>query len=120
MSFYSDLQVVAQKVLADFKQGTVKLVKITAGTGPAYNPGTPSRTEYDLKATVKGVSYSYVQQGFSTKTDLEVISAVRTDVTPDLDDFINIDGIDYKIVQDNTVPSAGVKVVWKFIVRKGG
>jgi len=120
MTFYDDMQSVATNVHDDFKQGTVRLVKITSGSGPAYNPGAPTKTYYVLSATVKGVSFLFVQQGFSTETDFEVIASVRSDVTPDLDDFIEIDGVEYKIVKDISVPSAGTKVAWKFIVRKGG
>ena len=120
MTFYSDMQKVASSVMSDFKQGTVKLVKIAAGTGPAYDPGTPIRVEHDLDATVSGISFQYQQEGFSTSTDLQVIAAVLDGITPTLNDFVKIDGIEHKIVRDLTVPSAGTKVVWKFIVRKGG
>jgi len=44
---------------------------------------------------------------------------VVSGVTPNMRDFIEVDGERLKIVQDISTPAAGVRVVWKFIVRKG-
>lgn len=120
MSLYDELQGVAKSLLKEFKQGTVKLVQVTPGAGPADNPGTATETSYELDATVKGVSRKYLNTSFIVASDLEVTSAVIDDVTPNEKDFIVIDDVRHKIVQDLSTPAAGAKVVWKFIVRRGG
>ena len=120
MSIYDDLQVVASEILTEFKQGAVNLVQTTPGAGPDDNPGAPTLTSYSLNAVVKGVSFKYVSQGLATASDLEVTSAVSSEVTPSEKDFLEIDSVKYKIVQLMNVPGAGTSSVWKFIVRKGG
>ena len=37
---YSELQNVTKEIMGEFKQGEVRLVKITKGGGPAHNPKT--------------------------------------------------------------------------------
>ena len=120
MTIYEELKLVASDLLKEFKQGIINLVKITPGNGPADNPGSPTSVNHVLDAVVRGVSFRYVKQGLAVITDLEVTSAVVDGVTPSEKDFISIDSVTYKIVQMMSVPSAGTKVVWKFIVRKGG
>lgn len=120
MTIYDDFQGLTTELMGEFKQGSVILVAVAPGTGPADNPGNPTETEYLLKATVKGVSFKYVRQGLAVETDLIVTSAVLSTVTPDKNSFVKIDGVKHKIVQDVSVPAAGTKVAWKFIVRKGG
>lgn len=119
MSFYDEMQKVASDVLSEFKQGTIKYVEIVAGSGPADNPGPSTPASYDLDAVAKGVSFKYVRDGLALSTDLTVTAAVRSDVTPNMKGFIEIDGVRYKIVQDISTPAAGTRAVWKFIVRKG-
>lgn len=121
MSFYSDMQKVATSVLTEFKQGAIKLVQFSQSE--EWSPDDPDeQTEviYDLNGTVSGVSYEYLKEGYAVSTDLTVVAAVVDGVTPTENDFVDIDGVRYKIIKDVSVPSAGTKVVWKFIVRKGG
>jgi len=120
MTIYDDLKPVATELLVDFKQGVITLTQITPGTGPADNPGASTPTVYPLSGTVKGVSFQYVRDGFAVATDLMVTTAVNDDVVPTEKDFIDIDGVRYKIIKDMSVPAAGTKIAWKFIVRKGG
>lgn len=117
---YTELQPVATELLEEFKQGTIALVSITEGSGPADEPGDPVETIHALSATVKGVSFKHVQSGFALESDLMVTSAVLNEVTISGKDFITIDGVRHKIVKDMSVPAAGIKIAWKFIVRKGG
>ncbi len=120
MSIYDELQPIASGLLAEFKQGVIKLIKVTAGTGPADEPGTPTETTTTLDAVSKGVSFKYVQNGFAVASDLMVTAAVVAGITPDMKDFLEIDSVRYKIIAILPAPAAGTKVVWKFIVRKGG
>lgn len=118
MSLYDEMQDVAKSVLGEFKQGTVKLIKVTPGTGAADDPGAPTEVSHTLSASVKGVSYKYIRDGFATVTDREVIASIVDDITPDKSDFIEIDGDRHKILLFEKIPAAGTTVAWKFLVRK--
>lgn len=120
MSIYDELSSEIPSIMSEFKQGEVNLIVVTPANGPVDNPGTPTETSHTLNATVQGVNFKYVQSGLAVSSDLIVTSAVVEGVTPSEKDFISIDGTRHKIVQDMSVPSAGIKLVWKFIVRKGG
>ncbi len=130
MDFYKDLQAVASDVLSTFRQGDIKLVKFEPvevldenGVVIPPSPDQPAETEevlHDLKGTVRGVSFKYLSSSFVTATDLEVTTAVLDGVEVSVNDLIEIDGVRYNIVEDVSVPAAGVRVAWKFIVRKGG
>ena len=117
---YDQFQNLTVGILKQFKQGDIKLLKVTAGVGAADNPGAPTITEYALDAVAKGVSFEYLKMGFAVKSDIMVTAAVLPSVTVTLNDFIQIDGVKYKIISDESVPAAGTVVAWKFIVRKGG
>lgn len=120
MTIYDDLQDVATEILTEFKQDTVQLVKITPGTGPVDDPGTPTETITDLQAVVKGASYKYQREGFCVAGDLEMTCAVVAGVTVTLNDFIIVDGKRLKILADVSVPASGTRAVWKFLLRRGG
>lgn len=119
MTFYKDMQNITSDILSEFQQGSVKLIKITPGSGPADNPGPSTEQEYELNAAVNGVSFKFVSAGFAVESDLQVIASVLEGVTVNPCDQIEIDGLRYKIISDRSTPAAGVKVAWKFIVRKG-
>lgn len=119
MSIYTELQSVTKEIMSEFSQGAVQLVKITGGAGPIDNPGASTETLHTLDASAVGVSSQLVRDGLAVETDLMVTSSVVDGVTPTETDFIDIDGIRHKIVKDMSTPAAGVKVAWKFIVRKG-
>lgn len=120
MSLYEDLQQVVQEVMAEFKQGQISLVQTTAGSGPIDNPGAGTTTKYALDATAKGVGFKFLKDSRVVASDIEVTAAVRPDVVPNIKDFIEIDGVQHKMVIEPLIPAAGVQVAWKFIVRKGG
>lgn len=118
MSIYDELKPVAAQILKEFKQGDIKLVSISS-TG---TPDAPTNTEklIDLDATCSGVSFKYVKNGMAVMGDLTVTAAVVDGESPSVNDFILVDGVRHKIVQDISPPAAGTRVVWKFIVRRGG
>lgn len=118
MSIYDELKPVVQGLMSEFKQGTISLIQLTAGTGAADNPGTPTEVTTALDATVQGAPFKYVRDGFATVSDMLVTAAVIEGITITKNDFIVIDGIRCKIIEDVSVPAAGTKVAWKFIVRK--
>lgn len=119
MSIYDDLQKTAGSLLNQFNQGVLSLVQITdAPGGTPDEPAGKIETVYNLKGVVAGISFKYRQQSFTTDSDLMVTVGVLENVTPSIQDFIEIDGTRYKIVQDVSTPASGTKCVWKFIVRK--
>lgn len=122
MTFYGEMQNLANELLsdADFKQGTIEYVRLVPGSGPIDNPGTSTFVKTELPGgVVKGVSFKYVKDGLALSTDLTVTVPVHPDITVNMRDFIDIDGVRHKIVQDISSPAGGTRVVWKFIVRKG-
>lgn len=121
MSVYDDLKIVAEEILGDpeFKQGIIEYVKITSGNGTADNPGASTQSKISLNAVVTGVNYKYVMSSQALASDKTVICAIVDGLTPSGKDFIDIDGERFKIHMDISPPAAGVRPVWKFIVRKG-
>lgn len=118
MTIYDDMQKIASDLLVRFSQGEVKLVKLTPGNGPAYNPGLPTEVETRLKgATVKGASYKYVVSGLAVVSDLQVTMSATEGVIPDQADSVKIDGALHKIISIISKPAAGTPVVYVLIVR---
>lgn len=120
MAIYDRFQSTSQRMLGDFQQGTVKLVKITTGGDP-WDP-TETEVEHTQDATVKGVSAKYVGMeteggGMIVASDLEVTVPGGGEV-PAMADKYNIDGTVYSIVQVMKIPAAGTAVVYKVIVRR--
>ena len=121
MSLYDELQGVASEILDEFDQGGIKLIHLTYSTeGEPDEPGEPTETVYDLQGVAKGVQLNYEGNGFTASAEKEVIVRTRNDVVPNENDFIEIDGYRYKIIKDLSVPQAGTRCVWKFLVSKGG
>lgn len=120
MTFYSEMQGIASKLLKEFNQGNINLIKFESVDGNVDEPIEQIEKVYPLKGVAKGVSYKYLKEGFNAITDFEVTVAVDNNITPNINDFLEIDGVKYKIIQDISVPAAGLRVAWKFIVRKGG
>lgn len=119
MSIYDELQGVASEVLAEFKQGTIKIIQLTPGAGAADNPGAPTETPTTLSAvTVEGALYKYLQEGLAVQGDTVVKSAIVSGITPTKNDFIEINAVRYKIIAFKPVP-IGEPVAWEFLVRKG-
>lgn len=118
MTIYDELKVDSSDLLKEFNQGIINLINIDLSGTP--DAPISSETSVSLNGTVRGVTFEYLKDSFVVASDLIVTIAVVDGVTPTLNDFIEIDGVRYKIVKDVSVPAAGTKVVWKFIVRKGG
>ena len=121
MSIYDDLQKTAFSVLKEFNQGKISLIQfLYLDEGTPDNPGEPYEVETPLVGTVKGVSFKYLKDNFISISDKEVTTGVVEGIEPCEDDFIDIDGVRYKILKFEALPSAGTACAWKFIVHKGG
>lgn len=120
MSIYNELQQIAGEVLGDFDQGGIKLIHLTFPTSSTPDePGEPTETVYELKGVATGVEFKYLKESFTATAEKEVTVAVRDDVVPSENDFIEIDGYRYKILKDISAPQAGTRCAWKFLVSKG-
>lgn len=116
---YQEMQKVTQDVMSEFSQGVVEYVSLTSGDGPVDNPGPPVETVTTLKgATARNVSSKYVDGTIIFTTDIQVNMSVQTGIAPQIDDFINIDGVRHKIIKPMTVPASGTPVAHILIVRR--
>lgn len=123
MGFYDEMQQIASSVLKDFKQGMVKLHHFEQGRGGTLDePAASLEKVYELDATIDGVSYKYLLESFAAASDITVTAGVIKGVKIGLDDFIEINGQQYKILRDvSPAPTAvnGQPIVWRLICRKG-
>lgn len=109
MSFdYGRMRATADRLLDRFDQGGV-LVR-----GAWQQPDQL----YAINLVARGVSAAMVDGTTILMSDIQVVFSIPAGVTPQPTDFIRMDGIDYAIVQLSAVPAAGVKVVYKAIVRR--
>ena len=125
MSIYDDLKPVVAGILGSetFKQGNIAYARRTAGTGGT--PDAPAAATFPttpLDGVVRGVAAEFVDRGLAIATDRMVTCAVVegliSSIAQPLSDFIDVDSVRHKIVHFEPVPSAGVAVVWKFIIRR--
>jgi hypothetical protein len=117
--FYADMAGIASGILAEFKQGTVVLIKSTPGTpDPAtpWVPGTPSSTQYALNATVVSVADEFIDGTTILATD-DMVTAAPFGVEPGPGDTMTIDGKAVTIIRQMRSPKAGTVVTWKWVVR---
>ena len=114
--FYGRLQGTASRLLKQFKQGEVVYVQPGTTTGPAFNPVVGAPTNYQLNATVSGVSAVYVDETLILATDLQVITSVF-DAEPTLDGTLTIDDKSLQIVKIDQIPAAGTVLAWRIFVR---
>lgn len=123
MSIYTEMQKIADELLSDpeFNQGgpgKIEYVRVVPGSGPVDNPGPSTFVSVAVSGVCRGVSGKYVRDGLAIASDRQVTIPVIASITPNMRDFFDIDGIRHKIVEDISTPAAGVRVVWKFIIRK--
>ena len=78
MSFYQDMQNVANSVLKQFKQGNIKLHHFEQKDDESSLDEPTELVEkiYSLDATVSGVSYKYLINSYAVASDLTVTAAV--------------------------------------------
>lgn len=119
MSIYDEMQNVARELLSDpeFRQGVISLIRLTPGNGPVDDPGNPTETAYALDGTARGVKFKYVSMGLAVASDLQITHSVIA-VEPAMSDFVQVDGVRYKVVQVIRKPSAGTPVAFTLIIRR--
>lgn len=117
---YGKIQTIAGRVLGDFKQGTINLIVVTPGSGPASNPGPSNKSDpIALEGVAQGVPKQWIIGGLALEGDLQVTTAVKSGSNPKVGDMLDIDGVRYTIVGLPFAPAIGTPVVWKFVARRG-
>lgn len=124
-SLYGQLQDIATSVLRDFSQGNVLLRRVTESSGdPAkpWEPGPKVIEDFQLAATVRGVSRNQIDGTLITSDDLVVTCAVKagdgTLLDPKLTDTMLIDGVAHRIKRIDAAPAAGTPVSYSIFVAR--
>lgn len=117
MSFYTNLQSTALKLLTD-KGKVCTLRKQTSG---AYNPATGisaiTNTDYSIVGVLLNYSRSQLNE-IETMVEVNDRKAIiQGSVTPDVSDLFIFDGMTYRIISIKTVNPAGVAVIHELQVR---
>jgi hypothetical protein len=145
MSIYDDLDPVVKELLGEFKQGRVTLMEVSVSPRPpglaTWETYTPVRSTrlYELDATVKAVGLQgregiSLQNGQSVRADDLVITCsdcmwlaevdgvpvprVQAALDVRLLSTLQIDGVAGQVMAITNVPSAGKKLVHKYIYRR--
>lgn len=117
-NFYEEMQSVASGVLAEFKQGTIIYVGLTAQPGATPDdPGVPTEVQTTVNAVARAVSTKYVDGTHIVQSDRQVTMPGDGPV-PDMNGYMLIDGVRYKIVEIMPIPAAGTPVTFIVIVRR--
>ena len=117
--FYAEMQSIAQDVMGEFDQRVYGFVKLIPANGPPQNPGTPTRAPLVRLTGAVGRSpeTKFIDGTNITAEHLEVVFAPQEGVVPTLDDFIDVDGEQFKIVAIRNVPPFGTTVVHKVFIK---
>lgn len=120
MTIYAELKAVADELLgpgSEFAQGTLLLRRITPGTGPAYNPGAPTVTDYALSGAVTGVD-RYRADGVLVLVGDRMATVAVPQELPTPADKLIIDSVEHQILKVDIVPPAGTPVACIIYARK--
>lgn len=118
MSFYDEMKAVADELLgpaSEFAQGTLLLRRQTPGTGPAWDPGPPTNTDYPLSGVASGLDQN------EPATLIAISDTVLTievpPVEPTLADKAVVDGLEWQIAKIDRIPKAGTAVAYKIYLK---
>lgn len=119
MSIYDEITPAIREVFGLVKQGSVVLMSVTLGNGPVDEPGEPTETPHELEATARGASFQYVRSGLADAADSQVTFAANPAIpAPKGSDWLQIDGVRFKIVKIIKKPDAGEPLVYTLIARR--
>jgi len=117
MAFYGDLKATADRLLVQYKQGTVEIGRTVSTPGAqAWGAPTLTTTYTEINAVVRGVSSKFVDGVMVLATDLQMVASIG-DYDPQPGDKIRIDGANVTMIRMDKIPAAGTTVAWRFIVR---
>ena len=116
MTFYTRLQSTATKLLSEYAQGSISHIRDGEPTGPSYDPTPGQAVVTPVTASVKGASARYVQDGFISAQDLELICSVFG-FDPVQSDRFSIDGRELQVIMVEPKPAAGTTVAWRVFLK---
>lgn len=115
MTFYADMQALAQSLLGEFDQGGLVISVATVG-GTAYAP-TTTYVDTPVTGVVSGINPKFVTGTLIEATDLQVTIPGGV-VAPKMTDLVKINGVQYGIVQIIAKPADGAVAAYTIFVRK--
>lgn len=118
MTLYDDMQGVFAELAPEFSQGVIRYIDVTPGAGKLWKPGAASEVATVVKGFARGVSTKFIMRGLAVAGDNQVTFPGGS-VVPDMDGYMEIDGVREKIVNIIKKPNAGTVVAWTVITRKG-
>lgn len=114
--FYDEMADVASELIKEFNQGAIKYIEPGEVTGPSFDPIYGEPTPYPVKATVRGVSQQYIQEGYISASDLQATVSVFN-VAPSISGTLEIDGKEHQIIQVDAIPASGTTVAWRIFCK---
>ena len=115
MTFYADMQALAQSLLGKFDQGGLVISVATAG-GTPYAP-TTTYVDTPVTGVVSGINPKFITGTLIQATDLQVTIPGGV-VAPKATDLVKINGVQYGIVQIVPKPADGTVAAYTIFVRK--
>ncbi|MRX33217.1 hypothetical protein [Aminobacter sp. MDW-2] len=110
---YGRMQGTATRLMVRFKQGAVRLKRVTLGTPPnEWTPAPETVETWPLAATVKRLHQRYENGVLIVETGDMVTFAVP-EVEPQITDKLVIDGAERVITNLTPIPPAGTVVAYK-------
>lgn len=114
MSFYTNLNTTAGRLLSKFKQGTVETGVTTSTPGAnEWDAPTASTAWIEVDAVVRGVSQQYVDNVNIVATDKQVLFQGEIDAGS----LVRIDGQVVSVLRVDYIPGAGEAVATRVFVR---
>lgn len=117
MTFYDQMQGVAQGLLRTFNQGGIVYSVATPGGGPAHAPLPTTYADTEIDGTVRGVSAEYVDNVHVLATDL-MLTIPGGVVTPKVEDVVKLSGAAHSIVKIMPKPATGTVAAYVLVIRK--
>lgn len=115
MSFYGDMQALAQDLLTEFDQGGLALAVFTAG-GTPHSP-TVTYPETAFTGTVRGVTAEDMKDSLVQSSDL-IVTMPGGGLVPKGSDRVKIGGKLHSIVKIEPKPATGTVAAYLLVCRK--
>lgn len=117
MSFYTQMQGIAQGLLSTFNQGGIVYSVATLGGGPAHSPSPTTYSDQPIDGTVRGVAAEYIDSVNVLATDF-MITIPGGVLTPKVQDVVKLSGVAHNIVRIMPKPATGTVAAYVLVIRK--
>lgn len=113
--FYTRMQGTASGMLTKYAQGVLLLRREAPGTGPAWDPGAPTITDYPLSGVASGLDQN--EPATLIAISDTVLTVQVPAVEPQLSDKAVVDGLERQIAKIDRIPKAGEAVAYKIYLK---